>query len=317
MRSAADERRLPQKVRRQPNAAAGDRWPLPRPRAGEGDQGNNAVERIVDRPEQRPPRKRGRSQTIRSVIGRYRPAGHRAPASASSRSEPRQRARTGRLKPDTDRRAACMPSAGTYSIERVAILSSMIPAQQMCRRGSRTALPARPILGGQDHQHGSDLDRAHARGQEDMRRDEDLHVEAVGAVPRVVERRRCEHGKGAPRSQSQAPRARGNPRTHRASRAPPATRRTSFGTPASRSHPGQDAAEIDRHVRRGPERVAADRQVPMQMSHSTPRMTLVEAKRTAVDGPGTVVAAALLRTRLEWRGFEAQSRGVLALYDEP
>jgi hypothetical protein len=95
-----------------------------------------------------------------------------------------------------------------------------------------------------------------------VRRADDPHVETVGVVPPVVERRRHQHGGAAPGRQKCAQRSGQAPDAHaRVSQRRllrPGRREDQIRPMKCR----RDAAGVDRHVRSAPERVAADRAVP-------------------------------------------------------
>ncbi len=97
--------------------------------------------------------------------------------------------------------------------------------------------------------------------QHDVRRAEDLHVEPVGVVPPVVERRRDEHRDAAPAGDERAERPAEPEHAHDR---PAARRRPERGRDdlRQRRHRRQHRRRVDRHVRRRPEAVAPDRPVP-------------------------------------------------------
>src|SRR6185295_1524492 len=131
---------------------------------------------------------------------------------------------------------------------------------------------------------------------------EDLDVQAVGVVPPIVERRRGEHGDGAPDR---------HPGAERRAEAPEADGHLALrlgtgegglqGEPAA-GDTSQHAAEIDGQVRRGPEGVAADRHVPRDV----PQQADDDARRAHQHGreiPGQG------RSRLHTRNGGGRSDG--------
>src|SRR5229473_1928167 len=95
-----------------------------------------------------------------------------------------------------------------------------------------------------------------------MRRTDDLHVEPVGSMPPIVERRRGEHGDAAPRRNERAQRSAESPQRDRAL----AQRRFAMErggedqVPAGQAR--QYSAQVDVDMRRCPEGVTADGAMP-------------------------------------------------------
>ena len=65
--------------------------------------------------------------------------------------------------------------------------------------------PPGTVLSGGQHEEGSDLDGDDPGRQHHVGWAEDLHVQAVGVVPPVIEGRRRDHGEGAPDGDPGAP----------------------------------------------------------------------------------------------------------------
>jgi hypothetical protein len=91
---------------------------------------------------------------------------------------------------------------------------------------------------------------------------EDLDVEPVRRVPPVVERRGGEHRAGAPDAHPRGERAAEAPEAHGARALRRAAREGRLENERAVGQPRRGATDVDAQVRRRPERVAADRDVP-------------------------------------------------------
>ena len=139
----------------------------------------------------------------------------------------------------------------------------------------------RVVLPRQSHEHRAEADAEDARPQHDVRRAQDLDVQAVGVVPPVVEGRRYDHRQRAPDA---------DPGPERSAEAPErdaggplarvAGERRAQHEPSAREA-GDDAAQVDGQVGGRPERVAADGAVPGDV----PQAADDDAGRRERDGP--------------------------------
>ena len=174
-----------------------------------------------------------------------------------------------------------MSQRWVYSVATVATSRSSRPAPSRYRRPSCRRSPMRAVLPRERHQHRAALDRGDAGGEQHVRRADDLHVEAVRVVPPVVERRRRQHRERAPDA---------DPCAERRAESPEADRRARL-----RRRPGECGRQRD-DSRRSGRRPRRPGRWPMcagvqnvsrpivrchEMSHITPRMTLVDANSTA------------------------------------
>jgi hypothetical protein len=125
----------------------------------------------------------------------------------------------------------------------------------------RLGRPGRAVHRREHEQHAGGCDRQDPERQHHVRRAQDLDVQAIRAVPPVVERGRHDHRRGTPHPEERAERTLEAPHADRGGPelGAPAQRRREDEQRAGR--PGDDPAGLDRDVRRGPERVAADRHV--------------------------------------------------------
>jgi hypothetical protein len=114
-----------------------------------------------------------------------------------------------------------------------------------------------------EHQHqGADLDRGYPRGKHGMRRAENFDLEPVGVMPPVVEGRGDQHSDAAPRGDERPQGPVKSPHPHGGE-----TNLGQFAEAGGQDQVGRrnarnNAAQVDRHMRRGPEGVAADGAVP-------------------------------------------------------
>ena len=138
-----------------------------------------------------------------------------------------------------------MPPATTYRIAKRSPVAAF--AAVLLRQGQ--------------HQRAVD-DRIDPQGENGVRRADDLHVEAVGIVPPVVERRRRDHREAAPDAQ---------PRAERAAKAPDANAGGDVALighdgalehDEARRQSGDHTSALNQQMRRRPERVAPDGHVP-------------------------------------------------------
>src|SRR5205809_179932 len=142
------------------------------------------------------------------------------------------------------------------------------------------------VLQCQHQEQGAQLKGPDPERQNDVGWGEHLHVEAVGVVPPVVERRRRDHRERAPDAHPGAERAAEAPERHaRVALFRRGGERCPQHQPAARQA-REHAPQVDRHVGRGPERVAADRAMPGDVpDHAHLRAGRRDDRRGDIPGP--------------------------------
>jgi len=118
-------------------------------------------------------------------------------------------------------------------------------------------------------QHRAKLDHELAHREHRVRQADYFDIESVGVVPPVVERRRGEHRKSAPRRHETSERPAKSP--YRDARVFGLLRRSESGGQdrVAAGDSSEHAREINHHVRRSPERVAAYRDMPRDVPIAT------------------------------------------------
>jgi hypothetical protein len=114
----------------------------------------------------------------------------------------------------------------------------------------------------QDEKQRADLNAKNAEHQQRMRRRNDLHIKPVGLMPPVVEGRRRQHRNAAPGRNESPQRSAKTEDANRASGHFRGGRESGAQDQVTARNPGENAAQVNSHVRRRPKRVAADGPVP-------------------------------------------------------
>ena len=244
---------------------------------------HEAIDLHVDRSEQRLRREQRQHDQHDQRQRRCRPARSWSPASARptrARALTMKNRKTRGSSPDRSAPGAC-PSAACTRSRRSRRAASSSPAPQQIQAAEMPAIAGRAVLPGERHQHRAALNGADAGREQHVRRADDLHVEAVGVVPPVVERRRGDHRERAPDADPRAERRAESPEAHGRAASASACRRTSSSARPSRTSarrrcrrdrsPGAPASRTCRGRSSGATRCP----------RCTPTMTLGDAKRTA------------------------------------